>query len=84
MALWTLFIENDGAVMYSYIFQKITIYNDQLLHRNKWQCYLLKVMNKKIKYKKKTVPLFWFLEGQMHQYQSVYFHFYATDMFKQY
>ena len=33
---------------------------------------------------KKTVPLFTFLEGQMHLYPSVYFHFHATDLLTQY
>ena len=52
---------------------------------NKWQWYLLKLKNKHYCQNiKKTAALFLFPEGQMHQNQSVYFHFYATVLLKQY
>ena len=42
------------------------------------------IQNKKMSKHKKTVPLLLVLKGQMHLYLSVYFHFHATDLLKQY
>ena len=42
---------------------------------NRWQWYMLKLKNKSCENIKKTAPLFLFSEGQMHQIQSVFFHF---------
>ena len=43
-----------------------------------------KIKGSKMSKYKKTAPVFLFPEGQMHQNQSVYFHFYTTVLLEQY